>query len=118
MANPVVHFEIHGPDLQGLAAFYGSVFDWKVDADNPMGYGVVDTQSEGGIGGGISGDGSTGTMFYIAVSDLEATLKQVEAKGGRVVMPVTVIPGMVTMAQFADPQGNVIGIVADEPPPA
>ncbi len=118
MGNPVVHFEIHGPDGQGLAEFYSGVFGWNVNADNAVGYGVVDTQSEGGIGGGIAGDGTTGTLFYIAVPDPEATLKQIEAKGGRVVMPVTVLPGMVTMAQFADPQGNVIGIVADQPPPA
>jgi predicted enzyme related to lactoylglutathione lyase len=31
---------------------------------------------------------------------------------------VTVIPGMVTMALFEDPEGNRIGIVASEPPPA
>jgi predicted enzyme related to lactoylglutathione lyase len=28
-------------------------------------------------------------------------------------MPVTEIPGMVIMAQFADPEGNVVGLVKD-----
>ncbi len=31
--------------------------------------------------------------------------------GGKVVMPITEIPNMVTMAQFADPEGHIIGIV-------
>jgi len=35
-----------------------------------------------------------------------------------VVQDVSVIPGMVTMAQFADPEGNVIGIVGSETPAA
>ena len=31
---------------------------------------------------------------------------------------ITVIPGMVTMALFADPDGNVVGLVHNETPPA
>jgi predicted enzyme related to lactoylglutathione lyase len=30
-------------------------------------------------------------------------------------MPVTEIPGMVTFAQFADPEGNIVGLVKSEP---
>jgi uncharacterized protein len=41
---------------------------------------------------------------------------------GRVVVPVTTIPDMVTFAQLADPEGNVIGLVeaapaVEDPPP-
>ena len=35
----------------------------------------------------------------------------IEAAGGRTVMPVTEIPGMVTLAQFQDPAGNMVGII-------
>ena len=38
--------------------------------------------------------------------------------GAGVVMPVTVIPGAVTMALFSDPAGAVVGLVAGETPPA
>jgi predicted enzyme related to lactoylglutathione lyase len=31
--------------------------------------------------------------------------------GGKTVMPPMEIPGAVTMAQFSDPDGNVIGII-------
>ena len=114
MANPVVHFEVTGKDGKKLQDFYGGIFGWKVNADNPMNYGIVDSaDTGGGIGGGISaGDGgSTSVTVYIAVDDPAAYLKKVEAAGGKTIMPVTEIPGMVILAQFADPAGNVVGLI-------
>ena len=114
MANPVVHFEVTGQDGKKLQDFYSGVFGWKVDAGNPMNYGVVSNEDTGGgIGGGISaGDGGTKQVtVYVAVDDPAAYLKKVEEAGGKTVMPVTEIPGMVILAQFADPEGNVIGII-------
>jgi predicted enzyme related to lactoylglutathione lyase len=115
MANPVVHFEVIGKDGKKLQDFYSGVFGWKVDAANPMNYGIVNSEDTGGgIGGGISaGDGQTNQLVtvYIAVQDPEAALKNVEAAGGKIVMPVTEIPGMVRLAQFTDPEGNLVGMI-------
>jgi uncharacterized protein len=114
MPNPVVHFEVTGKDGKKLQDFYSNVFGWKVNADNPMNYGIVDAaDTGGGIGGGISaGDGGTKQVtVYIAVDNPQAYLDKVESKGGKTVMPVTEIPGMVILAQFADPEGNVVGII-------
>ena len=47
MGNPVVHFEVAGKDGPALQKFYGDLFDWKIDNSNPMGYGLVDTDSGG-----------------------------------------------------------------------
>ena len=41
MAQPVVHFEVIGKDGKKLQEFYGKLFDWNVDASNPMSYGLV-----------------------------------------------------------------------------
>jgi len=113
MANPVVHFEVIGKDGKKLQSFYGGVFGWNIQADNPMNYGIVSNEDTGGgIGGGVGqGDGSTSVTFYIEVDDPQAYLNKVEAAGGKTVMPVTEIPGMVVLAQFADPEGNVVGLV-------
>src|SRR4029450_665808 len=46
MAAPVVWFEIAGRDLDALSRFYGDLLGWKVDADNPQRYGMVDTGAE------------------------------------------------------------------------
>jgi len=113
MANPVVHFEVIGKDGKKLQDFYSGVFGWKINADNPMQYGIVDAGDTGGIGGGISaGDGGTRQVtFYIAVDNPQAYLDKVESQGGKIVMPVTEIPGTVILAQFADPEGNIVGLV-------
>jgi hypothetical protein len=120
MANPVTWFEVTGKDGKKLQDFYSGVFGWKIDANNPMNYGIVDNEEQG-IAGGISGGGGGGNQvtFYIGVDDPQAYLNKVEANGGKTVVPVTTVPGMVVFAQFADPEGNIVGLVdAAGPPPA
>ena len=96
MPNPVVHFEIQSSNDKELQKYYADLFDWHVNADNPMGYGVVDTHTEGGIGGGIGGKqgGPNQVLWYVQVDDPDAYLKKAESLGGKTVMPVTEIPGM------------------------
>lgn len=117
MGYPIVHFELMGKDGEKLQSFYSQVMGWKISADNPMNYGVVDTDSEGtSIGGGVGSteDGSSASTLYAEVPDLDAVLKAVEAAGGKTIVPPTVIPDMVTFAQFADPAGNIVGLVKSD----
>ena len=119
MPNPVVHFEINARDGAAMQQYYGDLFAWKIDASNPMNYGLVDTDAGGeGIMGGIgpSEDGSVSTLFYVQVPDVQAALDRAVSLGGSVVRPMEVIPGMVTMAVFADPEGNQVGLVAEQTP--
>jgi len=114
MPNPVVHFEIIGGDGKKLHAFYASLFGWKVDANNEWNYGMVDTQTPGtGIAGGIGGamDGQARVTVYAQVPDLQASLDKAVSLGGKVLMPITEIPGAVTMAMIADPEGNTMGLI-------
>lgn len=110
MPNPIVHFEIIGRDGGALQRFYAETFGWTVNADNPMNYGMVDAGGQG-INGGIGGGEKPLATFYIEVDDPARYLDKVKAAGGKVVMDVTEIPGYVTIAQFADPAGNVIGLL-------
>ena len=110
MPRPVVHFEVHGKDGKALQDFYAKLFDWKVDTNNPMGYGIVHA-TEPGIGGGITqSDTAPMVTFYVDVPDLAATLKLVESLGGKTVMPPMDVPGGPAIALFTDPQGNTIGL--------
>ena len=114
MAQPIVHFEIMGRDPIQLQTFYAELFGWNIgEPAAEMGfYGMVDGQSSGLPGGiGQEPDGASRVTLYVQVPDLQATLDQAVARGGKVVMPPTEIPGVVTLAQFADPSGNVIGLV-------
>lgn len=109
--HPVVHWEINARDPKALHGFYAELFGWKVNADNPMGYGVV-TAGGGGINGGIGpAQGIPGVTFYVRVPDLDAALRRAGELGGRTVVPPTHIPNMVTFAVFTDPEGNRIGMV-------
>lgn len=120
MSCPIMHFEINGPDPKALQQFYGDLFDWKVSADNPMGYGMVEAVEGQGIGGGIAEteDGKPETLIYVVVDDVARYLEKVTSLGGETVLARTVIPGMVTYGKFRDPQGNLVGIVEEATPPA
>ena len=114
MGQPIVHFEVMGKDAITLQKFYSELFTWKVGEAIPdMGfYGLVDGESSGLAGGiGQEPDGSTRVTVYVQVPDLQKTLDQAVSMGGSVVMPPMEIPGVVTLAQLADPDGNVIGLV-------
>jgi len=116
MANKVVHFEVIGKDGKKLQEFYSQLFGWKIDANNPMNYGLVQPGKGSppeGIGGGIaqSTDGKPMVTIYVQVVDLNETLKKAESLGAKAVMPPMDVPGGPTIAQLADPEGNVIGLI-------
>jgi uncharacterized protein len=114
MPDPVIHFEIVSKDAPLLHSFYSDVFGWKIDANNPMNYGIVDNGGEGingGIGGVFDESYAGHVTFYISVRDPAETLKRIESLGGKTVMPPDEIPGTdTTIAQFTDPAGNLIGL--------
>jgi len=112
MANPVAWFEVTGPDAGALQSFYAGLFGWQIDASNEMNYGMVDAQ-EGGIPGGVgpSPDGSAQVTFYISVPDLQNALDRASELGGKIVTPPMEVPGGPTLAYFADPAGNRIGLM-------
>jgi predicted enzyme related to lactoylglutathione lyase len=87
---------------------------WKIGEDNPMKYRIVETDSDGsGTGGGIgpSQDDLHFVTVYAEVQDLESVFKEVEAAGGKTVMPPTEAPRMLTIAHFSDPAGNIARLV-------
>jgi len=109
----IMHWEIQSQSPEKLHSFYSDVFGWKVDANNPMKYGMV--SSGGGkdaINGGIGGSPQPGSrvLVYANVPSIDATLSKIELLGGRTLMPRTDI-GMVIMAIYTDPEGNTMGII-------
>ena len=116
MAHPVVHFEIAGKDGKKLQEFYGKLFDWKIEVDPAMNYGMVDTGGGGGINGGIfqaPAEAPPYLTFYIQVDDLQAYLDRAVSLGGTVMVPPTPIPNIGAFAMFHDPEGNLVGLFKD-----
>ena len=79
-----------------------------------MKYGIVETGGgPGGINGGVgpANDGSKRVSVYAQVEDLQATLDRVEHLGGKTILPPTEVPGGPKLAMFADPAGNITGLL-------
>jgi len=113
MSNKVIHFEVIGKDAKKLQDFYSGLFGWKIDADNPMSYGIVDA-AQAGIGGGIAADmqgGAGHVTFYVEVDDLKGALSKAGGLGGSTLMEPMAVPGGPEIAMFADPEGHVVGLV-------
>jgi uncharacterized protein len=121
MGQPVVHFEVVGQDGEKLHRYYSELFGWEINADNAMKYGIVGREgnlgSDGvGIGGGVGQgpDGYAGHVtFYVAVPDVEEALQKAESLGGERVMGPENIMDMVTLGQFKDPEGHLVGVVQE-----
>ena len=119
--NPIIHWEIMGPDGNAVAAFYGKVFDWAPQAwPGFEGYHGID-KDHGGVGGAVGkGDDATPSYvtIYVGVDNVDDHLKKIEAAGGSTVLARTVIPGVVAFGMFRDPAGNLVGLAEHTTPPA
>ena len=108
----VIHFEIVGKDQRALQKYWSDLFGWKLNTDNPGGYGMTDHEATGivvGIGG--TPDGSAGHVTgYVKVADIDATLAKAAGLGGSVIMPRFSPDGTAQLALVADPEGHVVGL--------
>lgn len=119
MSNPVVHWEIAGPDAGKLAVFYGDLFGWGPRlAPGTEDYHLTSAE-DAGVGGGIGRGNERMPNYvtvYVQVDDVDAALRRAEGLGGSALVERTVIAGMVTFGLFEDPAGNVVGVVEAETP--
>lgn len=112
MGAPVTWFEISTSEAKAVREFYAELFGWNLQVLEEANYALVNTGGKDTIGGGIGeAQGPNQVIFYIEVDDPQAQLDRIEKAGGKTVVPVTEVPDLVTFAQFADPQGNVVGLV-------
>jgi len=118
MTNPVMHFEVMGKNAIALQKFYHDVFGWKLTPPQPEfgNYSLLENEGTGekGIGGGI-GEGDPRVTVYVEVDDPQAYLDKAVKLGAKMLMPVTTIMEGTTIAMFADPEGNITGLLKAMP---
>jgi predicted enzyme related to lactoylglutathione lyase len=113
MANPFVHVELNTTDLAKAKAFYGALFDWKLE-DMPMGEGGTYTliRVGEGTGGGMMTHPVPGMpsawLAYVAVDDIAAATEKAKGLGAHVIREKTEVPNMGWFSIIADPTGAVI----------
>jgi predicted enzyme related to lactoylglutathione lyase len=115
----VIHFEIHADDPERAVKFYEKVFGWKISKwQGPADYWLVATgeRDKPGIDGAIMRrTGKGATWNTIDVPSVDQFTKTIEKLGGKVVQPKTVVPGVGYIAYCEDTEGNVFGIIEQDP---
>lgn len=121
----VVHFEIHAADPERGAKFYEQVFGWTFQKwEGPMEYWMVTTgpDDQPGINGGllrrqgeIDGQAVIAYVCTVGVENLDGSIAKAEASGGSIAVPKTPIPGMGWLAYCKDTEGNIFGMMQEDP---
>jgi hypothetical protein len=116
----VIHFEIPAQDMERAGRFYREALGWTVKGwDGPVEYLLVGTGSgeTPGIDGGIlrAGELIHGVVNTASVDDLEAALARVTAAGGTIERGRQPVPGVGYMAYCRDTEGNVFGLMQEDP---
>ena len=115
----VIHFEISADDPQRAVKFYESALGWQIHKwDGPQDYWLVHTgENQPGIDGAILKRNDPHATVYntVDVPSVDEYVRKVEAAGGRVVLPKMVVPGVGWVAYCADTEGNVFGMLQDDP---
>lgn len=110
--------ELMTTDASKATEFYGTLFGWKVETMN-MGQGPYHVVKAGdtSIGGIMNMPPESGTMppmwgCYVTVADADATAKQCQGLGGKLLAGPMDIPNVGRFAVLQDPQGAVFNVIA------
>jgi hypothetical protein len=118
MNNPVASFEIPVTDLPRAMTFYGGVFGFQFAVENVDGNEMAWFPSQqgrpGASGALVKGESYRpsldGSRLYFTTSEIDATLKRANDRGGRTIYPVTSIGDLGWVAEFEDSEGNRIAL--------
>jgi len=117
MPNEVAFFAINAEDVPRARRFYEAVFGWSFSPWGPPNFYLIETTQGGAVRGGLQerrelvpGHRMVGYECTIEVSNLDQTIRAIEANGGRLAAPKFHIPGVGTIAYFFDTDGNVAGL--------
>jgi uncharacterized protein len=122
MAN-LSHFMIPADDVARARRFYTALLGWKIEPTKPspdsMGIAAMqyhDITTGPTEPGALSSGGlykrhqNEPILDFVQVEDIEGAVSKVEMLGGKIVQPVTAIPGVGLTAMILDSEGNLIGL--------
>jgi uncharacterized protein len=114
----ICYLEVPATDVQSSAAFYESVFGWRMRTRGDGATAFDDSTGEvsGAFVLGRPPASQPGVLVYVMVDDCAATADAVVANGGEIVQPIGADAPEIT-ARFKDPGGNVVGLYQEPPRP-
>jgi len=119
MPNFVCHFTVEADDIERAQTFYRDVFGWRFEAWGPPDFFLAFTPDAPGMGlteGALTkrrgpaaeGSGLRGYRCTISVQDVQAMLDKVIEHGGTKASDIIEIPGVGTLCEVADTEGNFV----------
>jgi predicted enzyme related to lactoylglutathione lyase len=105
------YIQIPATSTHESAEFYGKVFGWQIRGGNDQHLSFTDAPGDmiGAWIGGREVSRDAGVLPYIYVHGIDAAIDRIRAHGGELVKP-PYEEGLLWVATFRDPAGNVIGI--------
>lgn len=108
--------ELLTTDIEGAKAFYSAMFNWQCeDLDNEMPYTLakIGDQEMAGLMPTPPEAQDMPPMWggYITVDDVDASAKQCEALGGKILVETREIPNVGRFCVITDPQGAMLTII-------
>jgi catechol 2,3-dioxygenase-like lactoylglutathione lyase family enzyme len=118
--KPGLLVQIGVADLDRSIAFYTGTLGFTLtERRNDLKFAHLDTNVPGlqiGLNAVPTPKGSGSIVLNISVANVAAARKQLESRGLKFRGETVIIPGKVALAEFADPDGNVLRFAG--PPPA
>jgi predicted enzyme related to lactoylglutathione lyase len=119
MTNDFGHIELSTSNLKEASAFYGSLFDWKMESQpifNGKEYKMI-KQEKGPNGGMVEMPNVQPPMWlvYITVDSVDDYLKKAIDLGAQQQLGKTEVRDMGWFAVLEDPQGAVFAIWENKP---
>jgi hypothetical protein len=123
----VNHFEIHATSPQKLITFYSKLFGWQFEPWGPPdSYWLIRTgdDSEPGINGGLlprrsgapaNGQPVNASVCTVRVPSARQSYDAAIALGASEALPVAAIPSMGWLGYAKDPDGNIFGMMSEDP---
>ncbi|MBO0747898.1 MAG: hypothetical protein J2O47_06095, partial [Acidimicrobiaceae bacterium] len=100
-------------DIAAAKAVYRALLDTEPQADAPYYVGFEAEGQQIGLVPGGREQGMTSPVAYWHVADIEAKLAEVTAAGATVKEAPHDVGGGRLVATFADPDGNILGLLQD-----
>lgn len=114
MGNPFVHVELMTSNVDKAKAFYGKLFDWKLEDMNmgDMTYTMIKVGD--GTGGGLMKNPmpNEGSMWvaYVNVDDLKAATAKAKSLGATIIKDQIEVKGGGSFSIIIDPTGAMLGL--------
>jgi len=114
MANPFVHVELSTTDIAKAKAFYGKLFDWKLEDVSMGDFTYTMVKVGDGTGGGLLKQPIPGApsawLAYVQVDDLKAATSKAKSLGAKVMKEEVEVMGAGKFSIIVDPTGAALGL--------